>query len=254
MLVAAALAGGFGRATDEPNRNIWKGLCRNLSFQLQDAYLRALFGLLASDGNWELVLSESTSLPLCDRMVMSLRFLDDHALSSYISKWVQKLKIQGRIDGLLLTGWTKEGVDLLESYLDQTSDIQSVSLLLARYACPDPRAEAWIETYCDLLDRWEMFKTRAFFDIFRQQQLSKPDKIPSQIFIRCNFCNQPISQGSKPNRASGFIPSTITLVAKTKPTSCPTCFKSLPRCSLCLLPMGTPFENINSQDTNGNVI
>jgi hypothetical protein len=241
MLVAAALAGGFGRSIEESNRTIWKGLCRNLSFQLQDAYLRALFGLLASEGNWGLVLSESTSLPLCDRMVMALRFLDDQALTQYITKWVQKLSRQGRIDGLLLTGWTKAGIDLMESYMDHTNDVQSIALLLSRYPCPaDPRLDTWIESYCDLLDRWQLFKLRAKFDIFRHQNQIK-ESIPSQIFIRCNFCNQTISQGSKPKK-TGFVPSTLTLSSKTKPTCCPTCFKSLPRCSLCLLPMGSYFE------------
>jgi hypothetical protein len=253
MLVAAGLAGAFGRTTDDANRNIWKGLCRNLSFQLQDGFLRALFGLLASEGNWTLVLNESTSLSLSDRMIIALRFLDDQALSLFISKWVPKLQKQGRIDGILLTGWTTEGLDLMEAYLDRSGDIQTIALLLVRQNCPpDPRISMWIDTYRDMLDQWQLFKTRALLDIFCNQRNRNIENIPSQIFIRCNFCNQTISQGSKPKK-SGFIPSTITLPSRTKPIACPTCSKSLPRCTICLVPMGTAFETGSSmiQDASG---
>lgn len=77
MLVAAALAGGFSQRSMGSKMDVWKSLVRNLSYQLQDPYLRALFALMASDGDWLLVLGE-TSLPLTDRMVMALRFLNDH--------------------------------------------------------------------------------------------------------------------------------------------------------------------------------
>lgn len=76
MLIAAALAGGIGSSLKSET---WKYICKNLSYQLLDPYLRVLFGLIASDGNWSLVLSE-TSLPLCDRMAMALKFIDDSSV------------------------------------------------------------------------------------------------------------------------------------------------------------------------------
>jgi hypothetical protein len=71
ILIAAALAGGLGSKS-----NLWKNLCKNLSYQLRDPFLRFLFGLISCDGNWSLVLNE-TSLPLEDRMLIALKFLDD---------------------------------------------------------------------------------------------------------------------------------------------------------------------------------
>ena len=35
----------------------------------------------------------------------------------------------GQLDGLLLTGLTPAGLDLLASYVDRTSDVQTVSML-----------------------------------------------------------------------------------------------------------------------------
>jgi hypothetical protein len=145
MLIAAALAGGFGRDGGS-NKHLWKGICRNLSFQIQDPYIRVLFGLLASDGNWLAVLNES-SLPLIDRMIMALRFLNDSDLSTYIRKWTAKLVPLGRIDAIVLTGWSKSGLDLMENYIDRTGDIQTVALLLSVCDINDPRVELWIEKY-----------------------------------------------------------------------------------------------------------
>jgi hypothetical protein len=242
MLVATALAGGFGKVAGDGSRQIWKGLCRNLSFQLRDAYLRVLFGFLASEGNWNLVLSETTALPLHDRMIIALRFLDDSSLLTYISKWTQKMERQGRIDGILLTGWTKEGIDMMEAYVDKTGDVQSAALLLSALPCiSDKRITNWIESYSDLLDQWELYDKRVLFDIERSKVNPNKEKIPAQLFLRCNFCNQTISQGFKPKKM-GFIPSNVT-PSKSKYTTCPTCQKSLPRCSICLLPMGSHLEN-----------
>ncbi|KAJ3324946.1 hypothetical protein HDV06_005534 [Boothiomyces sp. JEL0866] len=131
MLVAAALAGGFGNLSNDSDRNIWKSLCKNLSYQLADPYLRAMFGIMSSEGNWNLVLAE-TSLPLYERMIMALLFLNDQELNQYVSKWTSRVTEQGRIDGLLLTGWTTNCLNLMEKYVDKTGDIQSVLFAIIR--------------------------------------------------------------------------------------------------------------------------
>jgi hypothetical protein len=102
-LVATALAGGLGQSASSSN-TIWKSLCRKLSQQLTDSYLKVLFGFLASDGDWNLVLNE-TALPLQDRMLIALRFLNDGSVrfvfssSSWpilitgLKKWNDKVKL-----------------------------------------------------------------------------------------------------------------------------------------------------------------
>ncbi|KAI8893401.1 hypothetical protein BC833DRAFT_624917, partial [Globomyces pollinis-pini] len=249
MLVAAALAGGFGKFSSSSNRSIWQSLCRNLSYQLQDPYLRALFCLMATEGDWSQVLGES-SLPLSDRMVMALRFLDDTELHSYVDKWTDKVLSLGRIDGLLLTGWSDQGIDLMQNYVDQTGDIQTASLILSITALPaDPRLKMWITEYSDILDRWELFHVRAKFDIHRRK-VESTIAVPPQIYIRCHFCNQGISPSLQTKKSS--LTNVIAL-ANTKPKNsvCPSCLKLLPRCSLCLLQLGShldpPLPSINTK-------
>ena len=59
---------------------------------------------------------------------------------------------------------------------------------------------------------------------------------PPQLFARCNYCNTslPLSRLSRQeNIASGWL-------SRQKPvlSCCPSCKKPLPRCALCLLPLG----------------
>lgn len=45
----------------------------------------------------------------------------------YIDKLTQDMKDVGNLEGIVLTGLTKDGVDLMESYVDRTGDVQTAS-------------------------------------------------------------------------------------------------------------------------------
>lgn len=42
------------------------------------------------------------------------------------------MKEAGNLEGILLTGLTKDGVDLMESYVDHTGDVQTASFCMLR--------------------------------------------------------------------------------------------------------------------------
>jgi len=49
-----------------------------------------------------------------------------------------------------------------------------------------------------LLDQWQMFHTRAKFDIARGKHMisstsSAADMVPPQVYVRCNYCSQSIT-------------------------------------------------------------
>lgn len=68
-------------------------------------------------------------------------------LPRYIDKLTNEMKESGNLEGILLTGLTKDGVDLMESYVDRTGDVQtasfcmlkvqnsSVCLVISRFTC-----------------------------------------------------------------------------------------------------------------------
>ncbi|KAF9996997.1 hypothetical protein BGZ79_009266 [Entomortierella chlamydospora] len=283
--------GGLSGNNEKASNSAWKAQCRSHSQGQSNPYIRAIFSYIAS-GDWRDVLEEK-SLSLADRVGVALRFLSDDELMAYILATAETLTDSGEIDGIILTGLTDKGLDLLTNYVNRTGDIQTVALAsstaVPRYF-KDARVEEWVECYRDLLDRWQLYYTRARFDIARgrhlhQNSLNGPpatDTTPTQIYVRCNFCNQSIArnllipgvrgrdgrrvmmggpgggghggnmlshdkQGSMGQGGAGAVPgapgSASGPASSNKAVVCPSCSKPLPRCAICLLHLGVPVEN-----------
>lgn len=173
---------------------------------------------------------------------------------------------QGNLDGLLLTGVSEEGLELLERYIEKTSDVQTVSLvILQSLPCDvheDPRAKSWVENYKSILDCWRLWHQRAYFDIEWYKRLSN-ESPPQQLFVSCNFCDKSVSsylrlvgrskqgleaqqqqlQLQQQHQAQQHFQGKSSMSSssnKTRTQSCPSCRKALPRCALCLTHLGTP--------------
>ncbi|KAK7061340.1 zinc-ribbon-16 domain-containing protein [Favolaschia claudopus] len=207
--------------------------CEHLIIRLQDPYFRAMLTQLIL-GDWSEVLDEET-LPFSERLAIAFQFLDDKTLTSYLHRCVENSTKHGHIDGLLVTGLTKRGMDILQGHVNRSGDVQTAAIL-SSYTCPlrftDPRAERWVEAYRDLLDGFKLHHHRVSFDIERggiwQDAVQYGDRnpiewAPAQILIRCNYCNKPVS-----NNSAGSAP-------KHRPTTCANCSRALPRCSVCLM-------------------
>lgn len=57
-------------------------------------------------------------------------------LFRYTDKLTNEMKEAGNLEGILLTGLTKDGVDLMESYVDRTGDVQTASFCMLRVGHP----------------------------------------------------------------------------------------------------------------------
>ncbi|KAJ3408111.1 hypothetical protein HDV05_005144 [Chytridiales sp. JEL 0842] len=142
-LVATALA-GFMSGTPG---SMWLGLCRSLSNDLQDPYLRSMFALISTGGDWHAVL-QTKGLSFRDKLGIALRFLNDAELVTYLKSVKEKKVEAGDLEGIILTGFGTCGVDLCQNYLDRTGDLQSVTLLFCASVGQqiDPRVQNWVET------------------------------------------------------------------------------------------------------------
>ncbi|KAG2039713.1 hypothetical protein BDR03DRAFT_1036078 [Suillus americanus] len=203
-----------------------------LIVRLEDPYFRVMLTQLTSK-DWSKVLEEEL-LPLRERLAIAFQFLEDEALSSYLTRATDRARTRGDIEGLVITGLTPSGMDILQSYVDRTGDAQTAAIL-ACHMCParffDARAERWLETYRDLLDGFKLFHHRVAFDVERGQILQEAvlngdlapfDWAPKQILIRCNYCSKPMNP-------------VLGETQKGRPTACPHCSRALPRCSVCLM-------------------
>ncbi|XP_012940949.1 GATOR complex protein MIOS-A [Aplysia californica] len=238
--VAMALSG----YTEDKNA-LWRRTCGTLLHQLENPYLRAVFAFLACDeDDYENVLNE-VDMSVEDRVGFALNYLPDAKLKSYLCKLCDELTQSGDLDGILLTGMTDAGINLLENFVDRTADVQTAAIAAvfstSHVVMKDPRVMEWIDGYRDLLDRWRFWHQRAHFDIVRQSFVQE-HRVPAQVLVSCNFCGKSISTSmSILNRARNMFNSVLTRGPQNRPkiTCCPSCRKALPRCAICLFHMGT---------------
>lgn len=230
---------------------IWRTQCSLAQSQIDDPYLRGIFGFLAADSeSYENVLNEA-GISIADRMAFACIFLNDQKLLEYVKTTVHHCIAQGDLNGLLLTGASVEGINLLQSHLDLTDDVQTVALIAVRCMpvdlLDDVRVQHWIACYRDLLNVWQLWDKRATLD-FTLGLIKPPPKTSKSVFLMCSFCGKNVSvQEEVRVRASS--------AHVNKLSSCPSCRKPLPRCSLCLLHMGTTSAAISSGSPgSGNML
>merc|ERR1719499_2101075 len=136
-------------------------------------------------------------------------YLSDEKLSSVINEFWTEYRNRGDLRGLVLCGMGTDGVELSQSYLDHTGDIQSVCWLVVR--CLEPslavksveteesvasRLQQWFVHYKDLLDAWQMWETRATFDCAIQMAQMRSNA-PQQVYISCTYCGGSVARNMK---------------------------------------------------------
>ncbi|SCV72847.1 BQ2448_4384 [Microbotryum intermedium] len=236
-------------------------LCRTLSSDAHKPWVRALFAYMASGGEWrELV--EETGLSLKDRVAIALRFLPDNELLSFVQGLAKEARATADLEAVVLFGLRDaEGISLLSSYIDRTSDLQTVAIAAA-FISPgvlrnDLQLRRWIEGYRSHLDRLQLYAARAVFDSARGRRArasieearaggrtSEANEVenalrklaPPQIVIRCQFCatnlGPHIGLSTAENQMGEGRARAGPVGVKT--TLCPSCSKGLPACAVCL--------------------
>lgn len=81
----------------------------------------------AASTKYTMILQE-TKLFIFDRIGFACAYLNDRQLSEYFASLGNS-----SVSGLLITGFTSAGMSLLQEYLDDIGDVQSVGLLIGRY-------------------------------------------------------------------------------------------------------------------------
>jgi len=265
-LIATAVAGYLAYKNSHVN-SPWKDQCRKMALELDDPYLRAIFAFIADDDWWD-VLDES-SLSLRERLGIALCFLSDKDLGVYLNRIADTVVNRGELEGLILTGITPRGIDLLQSYVDRTTDVQTASLI-ASFACPryfvDSRVTHWTDCYRTMLNSWGFFGVRAKFDVARTK-LSKTfggqttiRATPKQVYLQCNRCNKNISKAkSNPGNNQVLLKQQFNKFNSLNKfndiiNACPHCGAPLPRCSICLLSLGSelPLEPLDKIEIANN--
>jgi len=205
--VAMALSGYTGERT-----SMWREMCQSLKGQLTNPYMKAMFAFLTSDSDTAFhEIIDDKNLILADRVAFSLLYLPDNKLNLYLSETMSTLVDNGDLNGILLTGITHDGLSLLQRYIEISSDIQSVSLIvlhsLPSIICSDPRAQLWVDCYRGMLDCWRLWHQRAQFDNLWYSNSSNLAKPPNHILISCNYCGNTINKSQQQQQQLNQTPS-----------------------------------------------
>lgn len=260
QVILTAVAGYLAYKDSNVN-SPWNDQCRKLALELEHPYLRAIFAFIA-DNDWWDVLDEH-ALPLRERLGIAIRFLSDKDLHVYLRRVADTVVARGELEGLILTGLTPRGIDLLQLYVDRTSDVQTAALI-ALYAVPryfrDPRVDHWTDCYRLLLNSWGMFKARARFDVARTKLARTSNGAPAlrppprQVYLQCTRCNKNMFSPGKlaKGRGAGNVHKQLNRLS-LRPADhgvalCPHCGAPLPRCAICLLLLGTPIPGSSGTD------
>ncbi|KAF2072229.1 hypothetical protein CYY_006452 [Polysphondylium violaceum] len=235
-VLSIALA-GFG---DSGNTNpIWRETCKSTAKSFSDPYLKTCLEFLSTSDSKEIYnVIEDSSINLADKIALACRYLDHQDLSTFIDKNTLAVTEMGNLQGVLLTGLTEKGIDLLQNYIDRTADIQTACLAISVVVPKifrDKRVSKWHSIYSDLLDHWSLWHERATLDI--QRAANKAEPTQPQIFAKCGYCQNSFSFEAVTAASMVGGRSQARPNFKSKVPCCPSCKQSLPRCCLCLLPL-----------------
>jgi hypothetical protein len=260
-------------------------------FKSREAYLRAVCSFLISastKGDLKDTLDDDY-LSLSDRCAFACIFLSRHDLRTFLKAKIGTCINAGNLEGILITGLERQGISLLQSFVDKFSDVQTASLVSSRVILPSQWSREkmvtseWLETYREMLNKWQMWQSRALFDVgrielvrrlrqkveeasqsapvpvrplrrqhiitqtgrrqqfgSRQNEPDSPSQVfPPQIQARCNYCNTSLPLAKLVRRQDGIANNWLS---RQNPvlSCCPNsqCRKPLPRCAICLLPLG----------------
>lgn len=276
--LAAMSVAGFRGDFESAKSTVWKRTCANLLkrpefAEPRAAYVKSALKFLIALDHQQVI--HDAALSLADRVAFCCRFAEQSELKKFVETTINNCKETGNIEGVTITGISKDGIEIMQSYVDRHADVATACLVTSRVILPNDWTTErrvcteWLESYRSLLNSCRMWQARAMFDVDRGEMLRRfkarqmpsmtntrraipmrrskaldPDvhvAVPSQLDARCNYCNSSLglkNQDSAPNQ----------WLSKMKPvlSCCPTCRKPLPKCSICMLPLGVlnPFVEL----------
>ena len=244
-------------ATSNAIDDSWQDMMVDLYKSTKDPYTRTIVRLL-SERNWKSALVEP-DLSIRHKLGVALKYLDDEELTDYIQEYTEMAIKAGFEDAVVFTGLTDSAMDLFQTYMNRTDDLQTAVLAMSftapLYVC-DPRFMRWREEYRTQMNTWKLFFQRVRFDTqatsmavsWDGRKLLKPDR---QMTIRCVNCDE-VNQELPTRSAASSLqdpPATNNRLDFSQPSilynpisaiSCPRCGAHLPRCIICERWIGAP--------------
>ncbi|KAK4686827.1 SEA/GATOR complex protein SEA4/MIOS, partial [Tremellales sp. Uapishka_1] len=243
-LMGSTIAGFITQSKAARGSVFYQEHWRTLINRVDDPYIRAVLTRVAGE-DWDEVLFEE-ALPLLDRIAIAVCNLDDKELTNFLQNRRKKCMDRGSLHGLALTGFTSDGITIVQNWLNKTGDLQTSALLSVYFHTSKllPREREllhrWQEDYKTMMDSWRCYLQRSKFDIGRKRLGlgDGPDGMGElQTMIVCPVCHNLLTKQTEQHlfrKGVGALRGTITQTS-VRTNVCLFCLESLPRCVICLL-------------------
>lgn len=263
-LLGSTIAGFMSQSASTRGSEYFNAHWPNLIRRVDDPYVRAILSRIAGE-DWESVLEEEY-IPLLERMVVGVQYLDDWEFSTFLKGRMSRFARSSSLHMLPLTGLSPPALSLLSRYLARTGDLQTVTLLAAFFPpgklnqAEKMMVERWREGYRDMLDSWGMWGERCEFDVKwgnLQRSLGGEDAGEEGYGKTgtCPVCNNPLPIDTEhrlhQKHAMRGTPSVGWPSERT--TVCVYCQAPLPRCVICLLHVDPHRPPVDDGERPGHV-
>jgi uncharacterized C2H2 Zn-finger protein len=176
------------------------------SLQYSDQYLNLMRAFICKDIDAKTILL-CQDISITDRIPFLIRFAPEKLLEA-IEECVKEAVQKGYLEFIILLEDEEQIVQLVQSYLDQSSDIQTTAVvglkLISMRLVTKPelvdRISKWYKNYQGFLNKNQLYLKRAKTDekkieIFRVAlSISKEEQTRnSELFLYCGNCKNPFS-------------------------------------------------------------
>lgn len=206
-------------------------ICVQLARAPKNGYIECIYTFLGGSIEYS---KYTEKLLFPDNLAFGCIFLPDYHLKTQCKRFIASCIPKGDLNGIVFSGFNTNGLEIMESYLQTTLDIQTIGLLSihARFINSDPKLIEWTNLYKSKLNSLELWIFRAKLEIDESKLFkSCKENLKTSKCIDCNSLLKFQYQISDPWIEKDHGKKYIAV--------CSNCPNSSLCCSVCLLPYGS---------------
>ncbi|KAJ5076390.1 gator complex protein [Anaeramoeba ignava] len=235
---------------NEKMRTILTKMMDELNSTIEDPYLISLVTFLLQDKDSIVSIANNPKIKVQDRLLFASCFLDEKELKGIIQELKKKLFQEGNLHGIITTGikGNLEFLELIQNFLDKTSDVQTTVLVLSSiYSLIKRNQETSeklveektyqmlmkvIDSYREYLNSNQLFEFRSLLDIGLHEKIGNENMNQNKPILKCNYCRKVMDFKKSKDDSNARIINNSFNDSKTWKV-CPFCSKPLPKCCVC---------------------
>ncbi|CAF0839136.1 unnamed protein product [Brachionus calyciflorus] len=174
-------------------------------------YLKALFNFLINKEKSIMEILFDRNILFQDRIALSIHYLLDLKNLSHLQVYFDKLieeecMANSDLSGVLLTGLGPKAIDLFQTFIDKTGDLQSICLAIIHSPYLDvldsSQVNYWITSFREQLNKFKLWEKRAEFDILKMKLRKFQSLTNASEYTKPTLHTEALSEPNLPSSSS----------------------------------------------------